>query len=230
MNEMMEMIGRAERPIIIAGSGAWYSNAGEDLVRFVEQTGIPTFTSSLGRGSIPDTHPLCFESSLPIRPGAALLTNMTTDLIIFLGARMGLFYIFGEIFDKGAKIVQVDIEPEEIGRNRSVDLAVMSDIGAFLRECNRAVARKDVGAALKKRFSGWVATVEKAREDGRAQSAPDWESDTIPIHPMRLAKEVNDFMDRDDDIVVADGGGHAGLDGHDENGQKGRTLPRFRVV
>jgi len=131
---------------------------------------------------------------------------MTTDLIIFLGARMGLFYIFGEIFDKGAKIVQVDIEPEEIGRNRSVDLAVMSDIGAFLRECNRAVTQKSAGDALQKRFSGWVATVEKAREDGRAQSTPDWESDTVPIHPMRLAKEVDDFMDRDDDIVVADGG------------------------
>ena len=204
--EMMEMIGRAERPIIIAGSGTWYSDAGEELTRFVEHTGIPAFTSSLGRGTISDTHPLCFESSLPIRPGAALLTNMTTDLIIFLGARMGLFYIFGDIFDKEAKIVQVDIEPEEIGRNRSVDLAVMSDIGAFLRECNRVVAQKGAGAALKKRFSGWVATVETAKKDGRAQSAPDWESDTVPIHPMRLAKEVNDFMNRDDDIVVADGG------------------------
>ena len=206
VHEMMGMIERAKRPIIIAGSGTWYSNAGEDLVRFVEHTGIPTFTSSLGRGTISDTHPLCYESSLPIRPGAALLTNMTTDLIIFLGARMGLFYIFGEIFDKKAKIIQVDIEPEEIGRNRSVDLAVMSDIGAFLRECNRTVAQKSAGDAFKKRFSGWVATVEKAREDGRAPSIPDWESDTVPIHPMRLAKEVNDFMNRDDDIVVADGG------------------------
>jgi acetolactate synthase-1/2/3 large subunit len=206
VHEMMGMIEQTERPIIIAGSGTWYSDAGADLVRFVEHTGIPTFTSSMGRGTISDMHPLCYESSLPIRPGAALLTAMTADLIIFLGARMGLFSIFGEIFDKGAKIVQVDIEPEEIGRNRSVDLAVVSDIKAFLRECNRVVGRKETGNRLKKKFGEWDATVGKAREDGRAQAAPDWESNTVPIHPMRLAQEVNNFMDRDDDIVVADGG------------------------
>jgi len=125
------MIGKAKKPIVIAGSGAWYSDATEELVRFTENAGIPAFTSSLGRGTIPDTHPLCFESSLAIRPGAALAANMTADLIIFLGSRMGLFYIFGDIFNKESRIIQVDIEPEEIGRNRSVDLAVMSDIGGF---------------------------------------------------------------------------------------------------
>ena len=206
VREMMRMIERAERPMIIAGSGTWYADAGDDLVRFVENTGIPVFTSSLGRGTVSDMHPLCYESSLPIRPGAALLTAMTTDLIIFLGARMGLFYIFGEIFDKGAKIVQVDIEPEEIGRNRSVDLPVMSDIKAFLRECNRVVDSEEAGDGLKKRFGEWRGTVEKAREDGRAEAEPNWASDTVPIHPLRLAREVNDFMSGDDDIVIADGG------------------------
>ena len=206
VGEFIEMIGKAKSPIVIAGSGAWYSDAGEELVRFIENAGIPAFTSSLGRGAIPDTHPLCFESSLAIRPGAALAANMTADLIIFLGSRMGLFYIFGDIFNKEARIIQVDIEPEEIGRNRSVDLAVMSDIGAFLKECNRAIGERGIGSEWKNRFSGWVSILEKAKDDGRAQAIPDWESDNVPIHPMRLAKEVNGFMDRDDDIVVADGG------------------------
>jgi len=206
VGEFIEMIGEAKSPIVIAGSGAWYSDAAEQLVRFIENTGIPAFTSSLGRGTIPDTHPLCFESSLAIRPGAALAANMTADLIIFLGSRMGLFYIFGDIFNKEARIIQVDIEPEEIGRNRSVDLAVMSDVGAFLKECNRAIGQRGTGNEWKSRFSGWVSTLEKAKDDGRAQAIPDWESDNVPIHPMRLAKEVNGFMDREDDIVVADGG------------------------
>jgi len=206
VGELIEMIGEAKAPIVIAGSGAWYSDAGEELVRFIENAGIPVFTSSLGRGTIPDTHPLCFESSLAIRPGAALAANMTADLIIFLGSRMGLFYIFGDIFNKEARIVQVDIEPEEIGRNRSVDLAIMSDIGAFLKECNRVIGQRGVGDELKSRFGDWVSTLEKAKDDGRAQAIPDWKSDNVPIHPMRLAGEVNSFMDRDDDIVVADGG------------------------
>ena len=206
VGELIEMIGKAHSPIVIAGSGAWYSDAGEELVRFTENAGIPAFTSSLGRGTIPDTHPLCFESSLAIRPGAALAANMTADLIIFLGSRMGLFYIFGDIFNKEARIIQVDIEPEEIGRNRSVDLAIVSDVGAFLKECNRAIDQKGIGNEWKDRFSGWVSTLEKAKDDGIAQAIPDWESGNVPIHPMRLAKEVNSFMDRDDDIVVADGG------------------------
>ena len=115
---------------------------GKELVDFVEKTGIPAFTSSLGRGTIPDTHPLCFESSLAIRPGAALLANMSADLVLFLGARMSLFYIFGDLFNKEAKIIQVDIEAEEIGRNRSVDLAVVSDIQGLLAVCNRLIEEK----------------------------------------------------------------------------------------
>jgi acetolactate synthase-1/2/3 large subunit len=69
---LVDMIQKATRPIVIAGSGAWYSDCGRELIEFVETTGIPAFTSALGRGTIPDTHALCFGSSLAIRPGAAL--------------------------------------------------------------------------------------------------------------------------------------------------------------
>jgi acetolactate synthase-1/2/3 large subunit len=204
--KIIEMIQEAKSPIVIAGSGVWYADASSELVRFIENTGIPAFTSSLGRGTISDTHPLCFESSLAIRPGAALAANMTADLIIFLGARMGLFYIFGDIFSKDATIIQVDIEQEEIGRNRSVDLAVMSDIKPLLKECNRIIEEKNIDEGLKAKFETWVSTLKEAEKDGKSEAEVNWTSDNIPIHPMRLASEVNKFMARDDDIVVADGG------------------------
>jgi len=203
---LLEMIQNAKQPIVIAGSGVWYSDAGEDLVAFVEKTGIPAFTGALGRGTIPDTHPLCFESSLAIRPGAAMFANMSADLVIFLGTRIGLYYIFGDLFNKDAKLVQVDIEPEEIGRNRSIDLPIFSDIGGLLRECNHIVDEQGIGEKLKAGLQGWIAALKKADEDGKAEARPNWESHNIPIHPLRLVREVNDFMDREDDIVVADGG------------------------
>ena len=203
---LLEMIRAARQPVVIAGSGAWYSDAGKDLVDFVEKTGMPAFTCALGRGTIPDTHPLCFESSLAIRPGAAMFANMSADLVIFLGGRIGLYYIFGELFNKDAKLVQVDIEPEEIGRNRSIDLPVFSDIRGFLRVCNRIIDEDKLSDKLKEGFRGWVAAVKKADADGKAGAKPNWESDNVPIHPLRLVREVNDFMDREDDIVVADGG------------------------
>jgi acetolactate synthase-1/2/3 large subunit len=171
--EILMMLQAATSPVIIAGSGAWYADAGEALRGFVERTGVPVFTGNSGRGVISDTHPLCFQSSLAIRPGAAFLALASADLVLFLGSRLSLFFLFGDIFRKDARFIQADIEAEEIGRSR---------------------------------FQGWVETVRKADLEGKAPTEPLWTSDAIPIHPLRLAREVDAFMDRDDDIVVADGG------------------------
>ena len=203
---LMEMIQAAKQPVVIAGSGTWYSDGAKDLVEFIEKTGMPAFTSAAGRGTIPDTHPLCFESSLAIRPGAAMFANMSADLVIFLGTRIGLYYIFGELFNKDAKLVQVDIEPEEIGRNRSIDLPIFSDIGGFLKACNQVIDEQGISERLQQGFKGWIKVLKKAEVDSKAEARPNWESANVPIHPLRLAKEVNDFMNREDDIVVADGG------------------------
>jgi len=204
--KIIELLQQCSQPIVIAGSGTWYSGAGRELVAFVEKTGIPAFTSTLGRGTIPDIHPLCFESSLAIRPGAALFANMSADLVLFLGARLSLFYIFGDLFNQEAKIIQVDIEAEEIGRNRSVDLPVVSDIQGLLAVCNRLIEEKNLSSGFQKRFEDWVSTLRKAGKDGKAEAKAQWESTGIPIHPLRLTAEINNFMNRENDFVVADGG------------------------
>ncbi len=203
---ILDMIDKAEKPIIIAGSGAWYSDAGQELTAFAEKTGIPVFTSSQGRGVISDDHPLCFESSLAIRPGSALFANMSADLVIMLGSRFSLYYIFGDIFPAGTKVVQVDVEPTELGRNRAVDLPVVSDIKPLLAEMLRVLEERQTASALMERNASWTTSLEEAGQAGRAEAVPNWESNETPIHPLRLAKEVNDFMNLDSDIVVADGG------------------------
>lgn len=206
IDAMLDMIGQASRPVIIAGSGAWYSDAGPELTRFVELTGIPAFTISLGRGTIPDTHPLCFESSLPIRPGGSLFANMSTDLVVIFGNRINLFYIFGDLFPGDARIIQVDIEPEELGRNRSIDLPIHSDLKPFLAAACRRMEERDPGGEFKTGFADWVGRVQEAHDQSKAESQPHWTSDRTPIHPLRLAREIDEFMNLEDDIVVADGG------------------------
>jgi len=203
---LLAMIETAERPVVIAGTGVWQSGAEEDLCSFIENTGLPVFTSLAGRGCIPDHHALCFEGALAIRPGAALSAYMTTDLVILLGTRICLYYMFGEIFNRQAKLIQVDIEPEEIGRNRNIDLPVVSDVGGFLRQCNRLILESGKAQGLRSRFAPWIASLEQAHRQGKNTAEKDWASDHVPIHPLRLAREINDFMDREDDIVVADGG------------------------
>ncbi|HQP32214.1 MAG TPA: thiamine pyrophosphate-binding protein [Deltaproteobacteria bacterium] len=221
--KVLEMLKAAKNPVIIAGSGAWYADAGKELTAFVEKTGVPIFTLGAGRGVIPDTHPLCFESSMAIRPGAGMMALMSTDLVLFLGGRLSLFYIFGDIFPPAAKFVQVDIQADEIGRNRQVDLGIVSDLKAFLAELNGILDGQDGGAALRTQFQGWVEVLKKADVDGKAQAKSMWECATLPIHPMRLAKEVNDFMNREDDIVVADGGDTATWMGMTRTVVKGGT-------
>ncbi len=159
-----------------------------------------------GRGVIPDTHPLCFESSLGIRPGAAMFANMTTDLVIMLGSRLSLYYIFGNIFNPMAKIIQVDINPEEIGRNRKIDLPVFSDIKALLTACNKIIDEKDLSRTLMKKFEPWVKSLHEEHHKGKEAVKSNLTSDAVPIHPMRITHEINEFMNREDDIVVADGG------------------------
>ena len=201
---LLEMISEAEKPLVIAGTGAWQSGAEAALKNFIETTGIPLFTSLSGRGILSDEHPLCFEGALAIRPGSGFAAYLETDLVIVLGTRISLYYLFGDIFNPAARIAQVDIQPDEIGRNRTVDLPVVSDIKGFLEACNTLLGESDKGYPEK--FSPWIEKLNTAHDEGKSMANNDWTSDNTPIHPMRLAREVNRFMDREDDIVVADGG------------------------
>ena len=204
--KVVDLLKAAKNPIVIGGSGLWYSDAEKEIIEFVEKIGIPIYTAGAGRGVIPDTHPLCFEGSLAIRPGSAMITLMTTDLVLFLGGRLSLFYIFGEIFPAAAKFIQVDIAPDEIGRNRTIDLGIVSDIKSFLKELNSDLDDQKIGDTLKAQYQPWLETVRAAHEGGKKDAKAMWECETLPMHPMRLANEINKFMDREDDIVVADGG------------------------
>lgn len=204
--ELIKMIQTAEKPIIIAGTGAWQSGSEDELKTFIEETGIPLFTSLSGRGLVSDSHHLCFEGAVAVRPGCGFAAYLETDLIIVLGTRLSLYYLFGDIFNPAAKMVQVDIEPEEIGRNRSIDLPVNSDIKGFLSACNQQIEKKGLHQQLTDKFASWVEKLNQSHQESKDMNQPNWTSENIPIHPMRLAKEINEFMNQDSDIVVADGG------------------------
>jgi len=203
--ELIGMIQNARMPVVIAGTGAWQSNAESELKDFIEKTGMPLFTSLSGRGVVSDDHPLCFEGAIAIRPGCGFAAYIETDLIIILGSRICLYYLFGDIFNPAAKIAQVDIEPEEIGRNRTIDLPVVSDVKGFLKACNQLLD-DELSDELKLNFDPWIEKLTTAHKESKEMTQKDWQSENIPIHPMRLASEINEFMNQTTDIVVADGG------------------------
>jgi acetolactate synthase-1/2/3 large subunit len=196
----------AKKPIFIAGSGAYYSGAGAELQKFIEATGIPVFTSMQGRGVISDTHPLCFGPPNIDRSGAAKYALENADLWVLLGNRISLVYNMGLGIPKHTKIVQVDISPEEIGRNRSIDLPIMSDIRAFMEECNLVNVARNRSAQFTEMFAPWVAELKKQEAASIELDALGSRSNSVPIHPARLSKEIDSFMDREGDVVIADGG------------------------
>lgn len=205
-DKLLELVEASEKPVILAGSGAYYSDAGEEVTRFVEQTGIPAFTLKMGRGIIPDTHPLCFGSSLPIVPGCAMTANVEADLIILLGTRLCLFTGNGRLINRNARIAQVDIEPEEIGRNKEIDLPIFGDVKALLNQCCNRLTQKRCNDVLRGKFSNWFENLKTINESEKANARQRLSTSSIPIHPGILANEVDRFMERDDDMVIADGG------------------------
>lgn len=194
--EAVKMLSDAKKPAIIAGGGAHYADAAAELKEFAEITGIPVFTSMMGRGVLPDDDPCCMGKALGGIGGLA-----GSDAIMFLGARFGLMLMYGRppLIPATAKVIQVDIEGTEIGRNRKVDLGIVGDIKEVLKGL--------IGLAREKEWShsGWrdslrtqVKGMEMAMIKGMARNEK-------LIHPIDLMQEINSFLDRDA-IVVADGG------------------------
>jgi acetolactate synthase I/II/III large subunit len=203
---LVDMLGEADQPMIVAGSGAWYADAGDELTALAERSGVPVFTMSMGRGVMSDEHPMCFESGMGIRPNPAMAALASADLVIVLGHRISLYSLFGDVFTDHVRLVQVDIEPTEIGRNHSVHLPIMSDVKPFLAEVNRLLEGQGEPEAFRARYDPWMDFLRMMDQSAKVSVQPDWDREDVPIHPMRLANEVNRFMDRDDDVVVADGG------------------------
>lgn len=206
VEEALRLLSAAERPIAVVGSGGGYAKAGEALRAFVDKSGIPVFTCNMGRGLVSDLHPLCFGLAAPHRPLTAQKAYAEADVALILGNRITLNHFFGAAYNRHATLIQVDIESGELGRNRSIHLPIVSDVRAFLEVANRRLDELGLAGTLGNRFRPWVEELRTEKRRCAEAMSPAMHSDAVPIHPQRLVHEVDRFMDRDDDVVFADGG------------------------
>lgn len=197
----VEMLKTSRRPVAIAGSGAWYSAADKEIVRFIDKAKIPVFTLNFGRGIISDDHPLCFGAASPSAPNAFKKITSEADLILLLGIRLSLYIGWGRTFNPDAKVVQVDIDPGEIGRNRPADLGMPADISKTLSRISNYLE----GNSIELNYESWVkqAKAWRAEEWGKMEEVRN--SDKIPMHALRVIKEVETVMGKDGMLVI-DGG------------------------
>ncbi|HLW60706.1 MAG TPA: thiamine pyrophosphate-binding protein [bacterium] len=191
----VELIAASARPILISGSGVLWAKAERELRTLVERATIPFYTTPQGRGVIPEDHPLCFL-------GARGVGWREADLIVMVGTRQN--YVVGYTrpprWNSEAKLIQVDIDPAEIGRNRHADVGIVGDAKAVLAQLVEA-SEGTVGA---ERRRSWTSYLAEQHAERQAEQERRMSSDTQPIHPLRLCKEVRNFLPRDA-ILCVDG-------------------------
>jgi acetolactate synthase I/II/III large subunit len=201
----LQLLQQAERPVIVAGGGVRASGARRELVVLAEKLQIPVATSLNGKDSIPGTHPLSVGVVGSYSCERANRTVAAADLVCFVGTGTGgMTTHFWSVPKPGVAAVQVDIDPEALGRNYPLKAAVNGDAKVTL-----ARMLWEADASTTARRKPWLATVRALREEYAAKYRELLESDAAPIHPARICAELSRHVP-DDAIVVVDTG-HAGM-------------------
>src|SRR6059036_1006893 len=195
IKDAIALLGKAERPVIIAGSGVWWSDGAAAFQSFVEATGIPFYTTPISRGLIPEDHNLAFLN-------ARSKAFTEADVVLAVGTRFNWVIQFGRPprFAADLKIIHVDINPTQLGWNRDVDVPIVGDARAVLEQLTEAAR----GRIDPNRYAAWVGKLRVLDAEKNAEQEKAMSSDNAPIHPLRLCKEVRDFLKRDA-ILVVDG-------------------------
>ena len=195
VTEAIALLAKAERPLILGGSGVWWSDAATAFRAFVEATGIPFYTTPLSRGTVPEDHELAFLNARAKAFGEV-------DVLLVVGTRFNFVVQFGRPprFAAGARIIHVDINPTELNHNREADVPIVGDARAVLEQLT-AAAR---GKIDKGRYGRWISRLKVLDTEKASEMDKQMSSEDTPIHPLRLCKEVRDFLQRDA-ILVVDG-------------------------
>jgi acetolactate synthase-1/2/3 large subunit len=203
VREAARVLSQARRPVIVAGGGVTASQAQPEVVQLAELLSIPVATSLNAKGAIPDDHPLSVGVVGSYSRWCANRVVAESDLVIFVGSHTGSQVTLDwKIPPMGTPVIQIDIDPSELGRNYPTKVALLGDARATLRRLIEAL--EPLGPRTE-----WVHRAQHLVREWRAEVAPLANSDAAPIRPERLCKEITDFLPSDA-VLVADTG-HAGI-------------------
>ena len=197
-----KFISEAEKPIIVAGGGVAHSSAGKELVALAEKLSIPVVTSLNGKGTIPDDHPLCVGVVGSYSRWSANKAVCEADLVIYIGSSAGgMVTNEWTVPQPGSKVVQIDIDPHELGRNYSVLAAMQGDAKASILRL--------LDASETKSRTAWVDQVQSLAKNWRLEVEPLMADEGTPVKTERLCRELTDLLPSDS-ILVSDTG-HSGV-------------------
>ena len=203
VREAARVLSEARRPIIVAGGGVTTSQAKQEVVELAEMLSIPVATSLNAKGTIPDDHPLSVGVVGSYSRWCANRAVAESDLVLFIGSHTGSQVTLDwQIPPMGTPIIQIDIDPSQLGRSYPTRVALQGDAKVTTQRLIEAL--EPIGARTE-----WVNRVQQLVGDWRTESEPMLNSDAVPIRPERICKEITDFLPSDA-LVVSDTG-HSGI-------------------
>lgn len=195
IERLADVLRKAERPCVLLGQQVWTCRATEAAIRFVTELDIPAYMNGAARGTLPPGHPLHFQ--LTRREAFA-----EADVIVVVGTPFDFRLRYGASL-KAPTVAQIDMGYATVGRNRDVDIGLVGDVGAVLAAVTNATG--SIADDVRRARSAWRERLRKRETTLVEARRPALENGQRPIHPYRLAHELDRFL-TSESIFVGDGG------------------------
>ena len=197
IEKLADILVKAERPAVLLGQQVWSSGGHEEAIEFVRALDIPAYMNGASRGLLPQSDPHHFD-----RTRSDAFKN--ADVILIVGTPFDFRMGYGKRISKEATLVQIDQSYATVGKNREISLGLVGDPGAILAAVTQAVSgRIDKGARQQRQK--WMVELREIEATKLDKLMPMFTTDQSPIHPYRLAYEINEFLG-EDTIYIGDGG------------------------
>lgn len=197
----LRLLREARRPILVVGSGVWWSQASKAVCQFLEMFQVPAFACYMGRGTISHQFDHYFGLAAPTVNPVARYAADSCDLIVLVGADFDFELEFGSagIYNPAARVIQVNTESVLIGRNRSATVGLVGDVKHIVRQLIEESG--SVGCA----WPSWNTELAGISIEAQEAAAGIRDSNRKPIHPARLCYELRQFLDSDAIVSLAGG-------------------------
>lgn len=203
IEKLADILINAERPAVLFGQQTWTCRAGEAAREFARTFNIPAYMNGAGRGTFSPTDPHGFQLTRGYAFGKA-------DVILIVGTPFDFRMSYGKRL-KAPTVVQIDMSYSTVGKNRDVSLGLVGDVGAILAAVTQAASGRLSNGAKKRQ--PWLDELRAEEHKLSEARLPKIKNDSIPIHPLRLGYEINEFLTENTrfigdggDIVTAAGG------------------------
>ncbi len=206
IDEIVEALLRARHPVILAGQGVLNAHASKELAEFAELVNIPVMTTPNAKSAMSERHPLALGTAGRARPATVDRFIERADVILALGSSLTRSYYIRPV-PPGKQVLQVSIDPNDLGKDYPVALGVVGDCRSVLRQMLARVQADPKALAQRAgRGDELAQEIAACRRDFLARWMPFMNAGGSPISPYRVVREIMEVLDREKAIVTHDAG------------------------